>query len=110
MTIDMSHKKIIEHIVSWLTDYSNKSNTHGFVIGVSGGIDSAVTSTLCATTGKPVLCVNMPIHQAKSQLNRSEDHITWLENKFGSVSNKTIDLTNNFKNWKTTYLSKYRMS
>lgn len=51
----------IEHIVKWLTDYTENSRTNGFVVGVSGGIDSAVVSTLCAKTGKKVIVVEMPI-------------------------------------------------
>ena len=98
----MEQQKIITHIVNWLKDYSNKSHTHGFVIGVSGGVDSAVTSTLCAMTGKPVICVNMPIHQAEAQLQRSIEHINWLNSNFDNITEKTVDLTNNFENWKTT--------
>ena len=73
----MQKQSIVNHIVSWLQAYSNKSNTNGFVIGVSGGIDSAVTSTLGAKTGMPLICVEMPIHQAQSQVDRAEDHIAW---------------------------------
>ena len=98
----MEQQKIITHIVNWLKDYSNKSHTHGFVIGVSGGVDSAVTSTLCAMTGTPVICVNMPIHQAEAQLQRSIEHINWLNSNFDNITEKTVDLTNNFENWKTT--------
>jgi NAD+ synthase len=98
----VEQQKIIVHIVNWLKDYSNKSHTHGFVIGVSGGVDSAVTSTLCAMTGKPVICVNMPIHQAEEQLQRSIEHINWLNSNFDNITEKTVDLTNNFENWKTT--------
>ena len=50
-------------IVKWLHKYLEKSGLDGFVVGVSGGIDSAVTSTLCAKTGFPTLVLNMPIHQ-----------------------------------------------
>lgn len=64
-------KNVIKHISSWLQNYSEKSNTNGFVIGISGGIDSAVTSTLCALSGKNVLCLLMPIHQNNIELNRS---------------------------------------
>ena len=60
-----SPKKVINHIVNWLIRYSNKSKMNGFVIGISGGIDSAVVSTLCALTNKNVLCLEMSIHQNK---------------------------------------------
>lgn len=65
----------------------------GFVVGVSGGIDSAVTSTLCAHTNKPVLCLEMPIHQAQDQVSRAQEHIAWLESTFPNVKAVRIDLT-----------------
>ena len=68
----MNSEKIQNHIVNWLTDYIQQSKTKGFVIGVSGGIDSAVTSTLAAKTGLPLLCVEMPIHQDKNQVTRAK--------------------------------------
>ena len=74
----MKNKETIEFIVSWLRDYALKSGVNGFVIGVSGGIDSALTSTLCAKTGLPTLCLEMPIHQEKNQQNRSLLHMQWL--------------------------------
>ena len=57
----MKKQETIQHIVNWLNHYSEQSRTNGFVIGISGGIDSALTSTLCAMTGKQVICLNMPI-------------------------------------------------
>ena len=52
----MQTEKVIDHIVNWLKDYATNARVNGFVVGVSGGIDSAVTSTLCAETGLKVLC------------------------------------------------------
>lgn len=98
----MNTLKVTEHITDWLSAYIEKSNTKGFVVGISGGIDSAVTSTLCALTGKPVICVNMPIHQAESQVNRSNEHIKWLSKHHPNVKGITTDLTSNFENWKST--------
>lgn len=92
----MKTKLVIEHIVGWLKEYSDKSGTHGFVIGISGGIDSAVTSTLCAMTGKKVLCLEMPIYQAESQVNRALEHIAWLKNSHPEVSDQRIELTATF--------------
>ena len=57
----MQSKKVIEHIIKWLKDYHKSSGTKGFVVGVSGGVDSAVVSTLCARTDIPVLAIEMPI-------------------------------------------------
>ena len=67
-----SPEKVIAHIVNWLNNYADKSGMNGFVVGVSGGIDSALTSTLCALTGKPVLCLEMSIHQEQNQVSRGK--------------------------------------
>jgi NAD+ synthase len=89
----MQTEKIIQHIVNWLSQYLENSHQKGFVIGISGGIDSAVTSTLCAKTGFPVLCLEMPIHQAENQVSRAQNHIHWLKNNFPKVEDKRVDLT-----------------
>ncbi len=88
---------VIKHIVDWLENYSESSFTKGFVVGVSGGIDSAVTSTLCALTGKNVIVVNMPILQPPSQCQRSNEHIEWLERTFKNVTSFNVDLTKSFE-------------
>lgn len=89
----METRAIIEHIVQWLNTYSETSRTDGFVIGVSGGIDSAVCSTLAAMTGKKTLCVTLPIHQAASHVDRAEEHIARLKEQFPFVESANIDLT-----------------
>jgi len=81
-----SPEKVADYITQWLNEYSETSSTKGFVVGISGGIDSAVTSTLCAKTGKPVLCLEMPIKQGEDQLARSAKHIEWLQSNFSNVS------------------------
>lgn len=86
-------EKVNEHIVGWLISYASKANVNGFVVGISGGVDSAVTSTLCAQTGLPTLCVEMPIHQASSQVNRAKEHIDQLKNRFPNVSSIESNLT-----------------
>ena len=96
----MKTQFIINHITKWLNAYSNKSKTKGFVIGVSGGIDSAVTSTLAAKTQKEVLVLNMPIHQEKDQYARSDEHILWLEKNYSNVKSKKVDLTLVFESLK----------
>lgn len=93
--------KIANHISQWLKNYSDNSRTNGFIIGISGGVDSAVTSTLCALTEKKVICLNMPIHQKKDQFDRAADHIKWLQNKFANVSCLEIDLSNSFEQLKS---------
>lgn len=89
----MQTEKIINHIVDWLRDYLINSTQNGFVIGISGGIDSAVTSTLCAMTGYPVFCLEMPIHQAGNQVSRAVNHINWLKKNYEKISSASVNLT-----------------
>lgn len=89
-------EKVSKHIVSWIDNYLNKSKMKGFVVGVSGGVDSALTSTLCAETKRNVLCVEMPINQEKDQVSRSKKHIEWLKKKYSNVSSINISLDNTF--------------
>ena len=98
----MKSRLVINHIVNWLTEYSNASKTDGFVIGISGGIDSAVTSTLCALTGKKVIVLNLPIRQFKTEFDRSAEHITWLKTNFKNVESETVDLTGVLENLEKT--------
>lgn len=86
-------ENIASQITEWLKDYAQKAGVKGLVIGISGGVDSAVVSTLCARTGLPTLCVEMPIHQAESHLVRSGQHISFLFSKFPNVRHKRVDLT-----------------
>lgn len=96
----MNTEKVAEHIISWLKNYAENAKVKGFVVGVSGGIDSALTSTLCAKTGFPTLCVEMPIHQAVSQVSRAEEHIRQLKKRFSNVSEVRVDLTSTFEDFK----------
>ena len=93
-------EKVNEHIVSWLKTYAENAKVNGFVVGISGGVDSAVTSTLCAQTGLTTLCVEMPIHQASSQVNRGREHIEQLKTRFPNVKNIEADLTSVFDDFK----------
>lgn len=92
----MNNKEVINHIVQWLDGYRAKSGTHGFVVGVSGGIDSALTSTLCALTGRKTVVLEMPIYQAESQVNRAQEHIDWLKKNYPNVSSYRVELTATF--------------
>lgn len=98
----MKTQNTIDYITQWMTSYLNKSGQHGFIVGVSGGIDSAVTSSLCANTGKPTLCVELPIHQHKEQVSRARKHIEHLEGRFANVSSVKIDLSNTFDTFKSS--------
>jgi len=92
----MKTPEVIAHIVNWLADYSKESNSKGFVVGVSGGIDSAVSSVLAAKTGLPLLCVEMPIHQSEAQVSRAREHIKFLKSNYPDVSSVEIELTKIF--------------
>jgi len=89
----MQTTTVISHITNWLKEYSDLCNSEGFVIGISGGIDSAVTSTLTAKTGLPLICIEMPIHQQRLQIDRGKKHINWLKENFKNVSSAELDLT-----------------
>ena len=84
---------VAKYISSWLDSYSEKSGVGSYVVGVSGGIDSAVTASLCALTGRPTFLVNMPIHQAESEVSRSDELIKSLTSKHSNVSSILVSLT-----------------
>jgi NAD+ synthase len=92
----MQAAAIIEHIINWLRDYATQSNCKGFVVGVSGGIDSAVVSTLAAQTGLPTLVLELPIHQKVNQIARAQEHIRQLKSRFSNIQSNSIDLTSTF--------------
>ena len=89
----MNAKKVSEHIISWLKDYAKTSGVKGLVVGISGGIDSAVVSALCAKTGLPTLCLELPIHQAQSHVSRAQEHIAFLKKEYENISDLSVDLT-----------------
>ena len=97
----MQTENVINHIVDWLKDYATNARVKGFVVGISGGIDSAVTSTLCAKTGLDVLCIEMPIHQAESHVSRAQEHIAQLKKQYSNVQDTKTDLTPVFDEFTT---------
>jgi len=92
----MDAEAAVRHIVQWMADYLDHTALDGWVVGVSGGIDSAVTSTLAALTGRPTTVLRMPIHQAVDQDQRGADHIAWLESQHEHVTSCVVDLTASF--------------
>ena len=94
----MQHEKIIRHIVEWLKTYALASKQKGYIIGISGGIDSAVTSTLCAMTNLEVLIVSLPLRQRREEYNRALAHIENLKSDYYNVKSMDIDLSSAFKN------------
>jgi len=93
----LNYSRLAHYISQWLHDYCEKSKVSGFVIGISGGIDSAVTSTLCAQTGKKTILVNLPIKQSESEYNRALEHIENLKSKFKNVESVEVNLTETFE-------------
>lgn len=89
-------EKVRKEIVAWLEEYQQESHTKGFVVGVSGGIDSAVVSALCAETGLPTLCVTLPIHQSEKESSRAIEHIKELKTRFPNVTHRSLDLSLTF--------------
>lgn len=85
-----------DFITDWIKDYAIEHNIKSLVVGVSGGIDSAVTSTLAARTGLPTYCILLPIIQHKSHTQRGEDHIKWLTKDYPNVIRLKFDLTNTY--------------
>ena len=95
------YSKLKSDISDWMADYIKSSGLNCFVVGVSGGIDSAVVSTLAAETRYNVIALSMPIHQDPYQQRLSDAHLRWLSGKYVNVKAEKIDLTNTFKTFKT---------
>ena len=100
----MDINKRINIISDWIKNYSTRSNQKKFnlVVGVSGGIDSAVTSALCAKTNLKTIVVSMPIRQNADQHSLSLEHIKWLKDNFKNVESYVINLDNVFKSFEKT--------
>ena len=96
-------EKLGEQITEWILDYANSNGITTLVVGVSGGIDSAVTSTLCAKTGLNTLALNMPIHQIENQFNLSNQHLSWLTKNWDNVRSETIDLSETFDSFSSAF-------
>lgn len=92
----MNYSKVAEHITAWLSDYSDTAGLSGFIVGISGGVDSGLTSTLCALTGKKTILLSMPIRQTHAEYERAKNHIADLTERFPNVVALDIDLTASF--------------
>ncbi len=84
-------------ISDWILEYADRNSIRKLVVGVSGGVDSAVTSTLSAMTGLDTIVLNMPIHQDRDQYDLSNRHISWLEENWRNVEGRLVDLTATFE-------------
>lgn len=99
----MKPNQQIKHITRWIKNYATKNKIKTLVVGVSGGIDSAVVSTLCARTGLPVIAVSMPIKQSKTTHSLSLAHGEWLTQNFENVQHLTVDLTPTFRQFEKLF-------
>ena len=100
----MQTSKRIDYIKKWILDYckSMTKEPDSLVVGISGGIDSSVTSTICALTEKKTIVLSMPIKQIKEQHNLSIQHKDWLKNKFKNVEDHLINLDLLFETFKNS--------
>jgi len=95
-------KQLAHYISTWIRDYAADNNIEWLVVGISGGIDSSVVSTLCARTGMPVTAVTMPIRQRPELHDLSMRHGAWLTENYPNVQHETVDLTPVFDQFETT--------
>ena len=98
----VDYLELKNRIVKWIKDYADTNNIQALVVGVSGGIDSAVVSTLCAETKLPTFVLGMPIHQDSEQESLSDKHMDWLSQKNDNVKKLKFDLTRTFETFKKT--------
>ena len=99
----MEVSKKVVFIKDWILNYINSmpKQATSLVIGISGGIDSSVASTLCAMTGTKTIVLSMPIKQISSQHDLSLKHEKWLKNKFKNIESHTIELDEVFKSFRS---------
>jgi len=97
----MTPKQRIKHIVSWIRNYAKQNKIQTLVVGVSGGIDSAVVSALCAKTGMRTVALSMPIRQSEHTHNLSQQHCMWLVNRYENAEFHNIDLTSTFEQFES---------
>ena len=97
------YQELTDRITKWLGDYVLENpSIKAFVVGVSGGIDSAVVSTLAASTGLPTYALGMPIHQKPEQENLSDIHLEWLQSNFSNVIVQKFDISRVFDTFQFT--------
>jgi len=97
-----NYESLKHQIVDWIKTYTQTYRIKSLVVGISGGIDSTVVSTLCAETGLPTYVITMPLHQAPSQDELSDVHRNFLISKYSNVIPMKLDLTSTFDEFVTT--------
>ena len=90
------YRSLAVDVVGWLCNYANENKVKSFVVGVSGGIDSAVSSTLAAKTGKPVYAIGMPLNQSLDQETLSDAHLFWLAKTYPNVTHLKTNLSETY--------------
>ena len=98
------NKDLCDKVVHWLGSYLEESGLSNFIIGVSGGVDSALASTLCAETGRPIIVLNIPIISKQSNTDLSTKHCNWLSDNYDNVTVHNIDLTKAYEAFKGVVL------
>ena len=100
----MNVEKRKKIIIDWINDYCENTSfkPKSLIVGISGGIDSSVVSTICALTSRKTIVLSMPIKQIKSQHDLSIEHANWLTKKFNNVEHKILELGNIFNNFEKT--------
>lgn len=101
----MKPQKRIEKISNWINSYAKKHKISTLVVGISGGIDSSVVSTLCARTGIDTVTVSMPIRQSRVTHSLSLAHGEWLKENYPNVDHYIVDLTPTFKQFEKALAS-----
>ena len=87
---------LAQDITTWIGDYARSAGMTSLIVGISGGIDSSVVSTLCARTGLRTVAVSMPIRQRPELHDLSMRHGKWLEANFTNAEHRMINLTHPF--------------
>ena len=91
-----------KRIVDWIRNYAESNGIKSLVVGVSGGIDSSVSSTLAAETGLPTYALGMPLLQKQEQENLSDAHLNWLGDNYSNIKTEKFDLSNLFEVFRYT--------
>ncbi len=97
----MEVKKRAKIITDWINNYCDSAsyNPKALIVGISGGIDSSVVSTLCANTGRKTIVLTMPIKQIKSQHDLSLLHAKWLKDKYKNVEHHLLEMDKIFNSF-----------
>ena len=91
------YAELESRIVSWIREYADNNAINALVVGVSGGIDSAVVSTLCARTGIPTFVLTMPLASKMDNTILSTTHATYLRETYDNVVMQNVELSSTYE-------------